>query len=125
MSDSETEPEPKGVDLARDMDWAYLNMGDVSGTLIPPSSAALALQKYAQEDRDKFLQRYFAFAKQRETSRLVSDAALLEDRQATMLALRKLELAVEPDVDAVLREAAKLFPDQFQKTVTALGWSKT
>jgi hypothetical protein len=121
--DSPESPDDYGIDVWRDMEWVYRNLGS-RFPKNPPSSAARSLHAAAKQAPTEFVQRFIKYQQEREARKLVSDGDLTEDRKATLRQIEKLRRAVEPDVDGLLRETCEKFPDRFAVTLAALGWYK-
>jgi hypothetical protein len=92
--------------------------------VLAPSRAAAALQKLSCDSPEAFLRQLFNWKKQIQVDSGV-DKEAAEDRKATQAALRKLEAAVEVDVDGLLKDAAVKFPSQFESTLKTLGWERS
>ena len=126
MSDFETEQKPKSVDLASDFEWAYQWMGQKKADRPdPPSRGPSALLDLATKEADQFLGRFIQYTQRKNAESEELTKELREDRQETMLALKRLEQEIEPDVENVLREANVKFPVVFARVATELGWSKS
>ena len=127
MAEAETEEKSTAVDLYRDLEWAYqfMDKAKTEEDPEPPSRAASALLKLARKDPDKFLGRFIQFKQKKDAGLDEADKSLKEDRHETMLALKRLEQAIEPDIANVLREANEQFPELFGRVITELGWSRT
>lgn len=112
------------IDHDYDMQWVYANLGRRVPQELCPSAPAYHMLREANADVPDFMKKFADWRRKFESQSRVSDKKMIENRDETLLRLKKIRDDMRPDIELIIREASENFPDVFSATVKSLGWFK-